>query len=132
MPEPQQVDQTPDFIPASAPDTPDFIPVIPATAPQSASTPDFIPADPNVKPSDGTGWLATIANGVKNVGYNSVIRPFAQAPQFGSDIIHGNVGGIQNDLRKNIGAAIMPWADADTSTEATANPGISTGKGAWD
>ena len=131
----------PDFIAAStnpssvqAPtNDPDFIPASPlpnATTQASKPDPDFIPAK-----DEGESWADTIWNGIKNMGYNTVVRPFTQAPQLAKDVYTQNWGSVQTDTRKNLEATFLPFAkpeDVEQHVEVSPDEGITEGKGTWE
>lgn len=132
----------PDFIPASpTPPTtqaptandPDFIPASPlpnASTQASKPDPDFIPVEDR-----GEGWTDTIWNGIKNMGYNTVVRPYTLVPQLAQDVYMYSWGSIQSDIRKNLEGAALPFAnpeDVEKHIETTPDEGVVTSKGAWE
>ncbi len=102
----------------------------PATTPTSSQTPAPTPA-----PKDDTSILGDAYSALKNVTYNTFIRPFPALYQTGKDIVHGDTKAIQEDIRKNLFAALDPFASAEklnSSFEQVGSDPVNTGKGLVD
>ena len=86
-------------------------------------------------PSASTGgWTDTIMSGVKNMAYNTVVRPALALPQLGMDMAHGDLVKAQADIRKNIFSAMIPFANPEAiEKHVEVNPQAPvSGKGTWD
>jgi len=69
------------------------------------------------------------------MGYNTVVRPFTQAPQLAKDVYTHNWGSVQTDIRENLETNFLPFAkpeDVEQHVEVSPDEGITGGKGTWE
>ena len=94
-----------------------------------------VQAHPAEQSADDTNILSDALSGIKNLGYNTLIRPFPAVYHVGSDIVHGDTKQLQEGIRKNLFAALDPFADADKANQKVEQTGtnpVNTGKGLVD